>query len=43
MAEKLQVNPLGGWLRVGLAPYTSNKEIELFKTALLAFIEQHYS
>ncbi|WP_262892589.1 aminotransferase class V-fold PLP-dependent enzyme [Hymenobacter qilianensis] len=42
MADKLQVNELGGWLRIGLAPYNTPEEIELFKTALLAFIDIHY-
>lgn len=42
MADKLQVNELGGWIRIGLAPYNTNEEIELFKTALLAFIDSHY-
>ncbi len=41
MADKLQVNEQGGWIRLGLAPYNTIEEIELFKTALLAFIEQH--
>jgi selenocysteine lyase/cysteine desulfurase len=39
MAEKLQVNELGGWIRIGLAPYNTDEEIELFKTALLAFLD----
>ncbi|MGY2132943.1 cysteine desulfurase-like protein [Hymenobacter sp. HD11105] len=42
MADKLQVNQSGGWIRIGLAPYNTDEEIELFKTALLAFIDTHY-
>jgi selenocysteine lyase/cysteine desulfurase len=42
MADKLQVNQSGGWIRIGLAPYNTDEEIELFKTALLAFIDIHY-
>jgi selenocysteine lyase/cysteine desulfurase len=41
MADKLQVNELGGWIRIGLAPYNTDEEIELFKTALVAFIGKH--
>jgi cysteine desulfurase family protein (TIGR01976 family) len=39
MADKLQVNERGGWIRLGLAPYNTNAEIELFKSALLALID----
>ncbi|SMC00587.1 cysteine desulfurase family protein [Hymenobacter roseosalivarius DSM 11622] len=41
MADKLQVNELGGWIRLGLAPYNTNAEIELFQTALLALLDTH--
>lgn len=39
MADKLRVNEQGGWIRLGLAPYNTNEEIELFQTALLTFID----
>ena len=38
MAEKLGVNPGGGWIRIGLAPYNTKKEIELFQQALREFL-----
>jgi cysteine desulfurase family protein (TIGR01976 family) len=40
MAEKLNVNPGGGWIRIGLAPYNTREEVELFQQGLLKFIEQ---
>jgi selenocysteine lyase/cysteine desulfurase len=40
MAEKLGVNPMGGWVRIGLAPYTSREELTQFHKALLAFLEK---
>ncbi|WP_017732640.1 cysteine desulfurase-like protein [Nafulsella turpanensis] len=39
MAEKLGVNPGGGWIRIGLAPYNTREEVELFKKALQEFME----
>ena len=39
LADKLGIMAQGGWMRVGLAPYTTDQEIELFGTALLAFLE----
>ncbi|QDA61733.1 cysteine desulfurase-like protein [Hymenobacter jejuensis] len=41
LAEKMHVNAMGGWIRLGLAPYNTDEEIELFKTALLTFVEKH--
>ena len=38
MAEKLGVNPGGGWIRIGLAPYNTLEEVALFQKALRAFI-----
>ena len=38
MAEKLEVNPGGGWIRVGLAPYNTKEEVALFKQALQEFL-----
>lgn len=40
LAEKLGVNSTGGWIRLGLAPYNTWEEIELFKTALLTLVEE---
>ncbi|BAQ09979.1 cysteine desulfurase [Bacillus sp. OxB-1] len=39
MAEKLGVYPLGGWVRVGFAPYNTIEEVELFKEGMTKFIE----
>lgn len=39
LAEKLGIMPQGGWIRLGLAPYNTDQEIELFETALLTFLE----
>ncbi|UYZ24384.1 cysteine desulfurase-like protein [Mesobacillus jeotgali] len=41
MAEVLDVYPTGGWVRIGLAPYNTMEEIQKFKEALGAFIQQH--
>ncbi|MGN7400467.1 cysteine desulfurase-like protein [Cytobacillus praedii] len=41
MAEKLGVNPQGGWIRIGLAPYNTIEEVQLFKKAIESFIEHH--
>lgn len=38
MAGKLGVNPGGGWIRIGLAPYNTKEEIALFKEALQEFL-----
>lgn len=38
MAEKLQVNPGGGWIRIGFAPYNTIEEVELFEKGLKEFI-----
>ena len=34
LADKLGVNPQGGWIRLGLAPYNTDEEIDLFQRAL---------
>lgn len=39
MASKLGVHEVGGWIRVGLAPYNSIEEIEVFKRGMLALLE----
>lgn len=41
MADKLNVNPMGGWVRIGLAPYNTLEEVELFEQALQEFISLH--
>lgn len=38
MAEKLGVNPGGGWVRIGLAPYNTVEEVALFQKGLQEFI-----
>ncbi|MDF7815026.1 cysteine desulfurase-like protein [Hymenobacter sp. YC55] len=40
LAEKLGIMAQGGWIRLGLAPYNTDQEIELFQTALLAFLRE---
>jgi len=42
LAGKLGIMAQGGWIRLGLAPYNTDQEIELFKTALLAFMGMTY-
>lgn len=39
MADKLGVNALGGWIRIGLAPYNTMEEVGLFEKGLMEFIE----
>jgi cysteine desulfurase family protein (TIGR01976 family) len=41
MAEKFNVYASSGWIRIGLAPYNTLEEVQLFKKGLQAFIEQH--
>lgn len=38
MADKLGVNPMGGWIRIGLAPYNTLEEVKLFEQGLQEFI-----
>ncbi|MHC0035427.1 cysteine desulfurase-like protein [Pseudoneobacillus sp. C159] len=38
MAEILQVHPVGGWIRIGLAPYNKLEEIQLFKKAIQTYL-----
>ncbi|UOQ69716.1 aminotransferase class V-fold PLP-dependent enzyme [Hymenobacter volaticus] len=40
LAEKLGIMAQGGWIRLGLAPYNTDQEIELFRTALLDFLKE---
>lgn len=40
MAEKMGVNPLGGWIRIGLAPYNNLEEVELFEKGLQEFLAE---
>lgn len=37
MAEKLGVYAMGGWVRIGLAPYNTAEEVEMFKEGLQRF------
>ena len=41
LADKLGVNPQGGWIRIGLSPYNTDEEIEQFQQALQEFIHAH--
>lgn len=41
MAEKLSVYGRGGWIRIGLAPYNTAEEIQLFKEGLQIFLSEH--
>lgn len=41
MADKLGVNPLGGWIRIGLAPYNTLEEVEQFEQGLQEFISKY--
>ncbi|PVY40227.1 cysteine desulfurase-like protein [Pontibacter virosus] len=43
MADKLGVNPMGGWVRIGLAPYNTLEEVALFEQGLREFIETKVS
>ncbi len=38
LAEKLNVNPMGGWIRIGLAPYNTLEEVKLFEQGLREFL-----
>ncbi len=39
MADKLGVLPMGGWIRIGLAPYNTLEEVALFEKGLQEFIQ----
>jgi cysteine desulfurase family protein (TIGR01976 family) len=39
MADKLGVNPMGGWIRIGLAPYNTLEEVALFEKGLKEFLQ----
>jgi len=41
MAEKFNIMPMGGWIRIGFAPYNTLEEVELFKKGLKEFISSH--
>jgi cysteine desulfurase family protein (TIGR01976 family) len=41
MADKLGVNPMGGWVRIGLAPYNTMEEVALFEQGLQEFIQKN--
>ncbi|KAB2332317.1 cysteine desulfurase-like protein [Cytobacillus depressus] len=41
MADLLGVKPVGGWVRIGLAPYNTREEVQQFKKGLKAFINLH--
>jgi cysteine desulfurase family protein (TIGR01976 family) len=41
MAEFFGVYSVGGWIRIGLAPYNTKEEVQQFKKGLIAFLEQH--
>lgn len=38
LADKLGINKVGGWIRVGIAPYNSEKDIELFISAIKVLV-----
>jgi cysteine desulfurase family protein (TIGR01976 family) len=38
MAKKLNVYDTGGWIRIGLAPYNTAEEVNLFQKGLLEFL-----
>ena len=39
LADKMGVNPMGGWVRIGLAPYNTLEEVKLFEQGLQEFIK----
>lgn len=41
MAGILGVHEVGGWVRIGLAPYNTNEEIQIFKKGIKAYLELH--
>jgi cysteine desulfurase family protein (TIGR01976 family) len=41
MAGILGVHKVGGWVRIGLAPYNTKEEVQIFKNGILAYIELH--
>jgi cysteine desulfurase family protein (TIGR01976 family) len=41
MAGILGVHEVGGWIRIGLAPYNTKEEVQIFKNGILAYLELH--
>jgi cysteine desulfurase family protein (TIGR01976 family) len=41
MAGIFGVHEVGGWVRIGLAPYNTKEEVQIFKNGLLAYLELH--
>jgi cysteine desulfurase family protein (TIGR01976 family) len=41
MAGILGVHEVGGWVRIGLAPYNTKEEVQIFKNGILAYLELH--
>jgi cysteine desulfurase family protein (TIGR01976 family) len=41
MASILGVHEVGGWVRIGLAPYNTKEEVQIFKKGILAYLELH--
>ncbi|HWO78243.1 MAG TPA: cysteine desulfurase-like protein [Bacillus sp. (in: firmicutes)] len=42
MAGILGVYSVGGWIRIGLAPYNTKEEVQQFKKGLETYLEQNY-
>ncbi|MBE4907614.1 cysteine desulfurase-like protein [Bacillus luteolus] len=43
LAEKLGINQMGGWIRVGLAPYNSEEEVNRFLEAIDSLVSSKLS
>jgi cysteine desulfurase family protein (TIGR01976 family) len=41
MAGILGVHEVGGWVRIGLAPYNTKEEVQIFKNGIIAYLELH--
>jgi selenocysteine lyase/cysteine desulfurase len=42
LAEKLGIRDRGGWIRAGLAPYTTEEEVEGFVEVLRNFVKEPF-
>jgi cysteine desulfurase family protein (TIGR01976 family) len=41
MASILGIHEVGGWVRIGLAPYNTKEEVQIFKNGIRAYLELH--
>lgn len=41
LADKLDINKIGGWIRAGFAPYNTEEEVDCFVEAVASYVKTH--